>query len=203
MIGVLQPDRHARAARGEPRRHHAAADQRRAGHRSDTDATCVDARLHLRPYSEPAVRRRGGGGGLADRAAARRALRRRPAVDRRHAGRPASTRWRITGASWRSGRQPSARTVDRAKWRLVGLVHCRRDREQAYRDVEHGIEQWFRYFQAVAAFPQMAVEGGDVREMIDFVNDVRHRRDRHARQDAAAQIERLDRRSPTAASAAT
>jgi hypothetical protein len=32
------------------------------------------------------------------------------------------------------------------------------------------IEQWFRYFQNVAAFPQMAVEGGDVREMIDFVN---------------------------------
>ncbi|MGZ6675332.1 MAG: LLM class flavin-dependent oxidoreductase, partial [Solirubrobacteraceae bacterium] len=39
-----------------------------------------------------------------------------------------------------------------------------------YRDVEYGIEQWFRYFQKVAAFPQMAVEGGDVREMIDFVN---------------------------------
>ena len=33
-------------------------------------------------------------------------------------------------------------------------------REQAYRDVEYGIEQWFRYFQKVAAFPQMAVEGG-------------------------------------------
>src|SRR5207237_7934784 len=42
--------------------------------------------------------------------------------------------------------------------------------EQAYRDVEFGIEAWFRYFQQVAAFPQMVVLGGNVREMIDFVN---------------------------------
>jgi limonene 1,2-monooxygenase len=61
-------------------------------------------------------------------------------------------------------------TVDRSKWRLVGVMHVAETREQAYKDVEHGIEQWFRYFQRVAAFPQMAVEGGDVREMIDFVN---------------------------------
>jgi limonene 1,2-monooxygenase len=61
-------------------------------------------------------------------------------------------------------------TVSRRDWRLVGLMHIAETREQAYKDVEYGIEQWFRYFQKVAAFPQMAVEGGDVREMIDFVN---------------------------------
>src|ERR1700709_1453321 len=61
--------------------------------------------------------------------------------------------------------------VDRSKWRLVGLMHVAETREQAYKDVEYGIEQWFRYFQKVAAFPQMAVEGGDIREMIDFVNN--------------------------------
>src|SRR6201995_1321320 len=60
--------------------------------------------------------------------------------------------------------------ADRSKWRLVGPMHCAETKEQALRDVEYGIEQWFRYFQTVAAFPQMAVEGGDVREMIDFVN---------------------------------
>ena len=32
------------------------------------------------------------------------------------------------------------------------------------------MEQWFRYFQNVAAFPQMAVDGGNLDEMIDFVN---------------------------------
>jgi limonene 1,2-monooxygenase len=61
-------------------------------------------------------------------------------------------------------------TVDRDKWRLVGLVHVAETREQAYRDVEFGIEAWFRYFQEVAAFPQMVVLGGNVREMIEFVN---------------------------------
>ncbi|MCG8359346.1 MAG: LLM class flavin-dependent oxidoreductase, partial [Kiloniellales bacterium] len=63
------------------------------------------------------------------------------------------------------------KTVDRDKWRLVGLLHIAETREQAYRDVEYGIEHWFHYFQAVAAFPQMAVPGDNVKEMIDFVNE--------------------------------
>jgi limonene 1,2-monooxygenase len=62
-------------------------------------------------------------------------------------------------------------TPDRSGWRLVGLMHIAETREQAYREVEYGIEQWFRYFQKVAAFPQMAVEGGDLKEMIDFINE--------------------------------
>ena len=49
-------------------------------------------------------------------------------------------------------------------------MHVSETREQAYRDVEFGIEQWFRYFQTVAAFPQMAVSGTNIREMIEFVN---------------------------------
>ncbi|MDT7745620.1 MAG: limonene 1,2-monooxygenase, partial [Actinomycetota bacterium] len=60
---------------------------------------------------------------------------------------------------------------DRDKWRLVGLMHIAETKEQAYRDVEYAIEAWFRYFQKTAAFPQMAVEGGDVKEMIDFINE--------------------------------
>jgi limonene 1,2-monooxygenase len=40
----------------------------------------------------------------------------------------------------------------------------------ADRDVEYGIEHWFRYFQQVAAFPQMAVIGNSVGEMIEFIN---------------------------------
>jgi limonene 1,2-monooxygenase len=63
-------------------------------------------------------------------------------------------------------------TPDRAGWRLVGLMHVAETREQAYRDVEYGIEHWFNYFQKVAAFPQMAVgDSTDVRGMIDFIND--------------------------------
>jgi limonene 1,2-monooxygenase len=63
-------------------------------------------------------------------------------------------------------------TPDRSGWRLVGLMHIAETREQAYRDVEFGIEHWFNYFQKVAAFPQMAVtDSGDIKGMIDFVNE--------------------------------
>lgn len=62
-------------------------------------------------------------------------------------------------------------TVNRDKWRVVTLFHIAATKEQAYRDVEYGIEEWFRYFQQVAAFPQMDVRGNNVREMIDFIND--------------------------------
>jgi limonene 1,2-monooxygenase len=81
-------------------------------------------------------------------------------------------------------------SVDRSQWRLVGLMHVAETREQAYRDVEHGIEQWFRYFQKVAAFPQMAVAGGDVREMIDFVNEAGIGAI-GTPEDAAAQVQKL------------
>jgi limonene 1,2-monooxygenase len=63
------------------------------------------------------------------------------------------------------------KSVDRSKWRLVGPMHIADTMEQAARDVEYGIEHWFRYFQGVAAFPQMQVLGGNPKEMIDFIND--------------------------------
>ena len=62
------------------------------------------------------------------------------------------------------------KTADRNKWRLVGLCHIAETKMQAYRDVEYGIEHWFRYFQQVAAFPQMAVVGNSIGEMIEFIN---------------------------------
>ncbi|MDQ1074149.1 MULTISPECIES: LLM class flavin-dependent oxidoreductase [Microbacterium] len=63
------------------------------------------------------------------------------------------------------------KTVSRDQWRLATLFHLAETREQAYKDVAYGIEEWFRYWKDVVAFPQMAVEGENVREMIDFIND--------------------------------
>ena len=62
--------------------------------------------------------------------------------------------------------------VSRDKWRLVGMMHLAPTREQAYREVEHGIAAWFEYFQHTAAFPQMGMgDGTTVQEYIDFVNE--------------------------------
>jgi limonene 1,2-monooxygenase len=130
----------------------------------------IDARLHLRPYSEPHM----------DVAVAAVASPTGPRLAGRYGVGLLSVGATMTEAGFdalahhwnvmEERAETFGTEVDRAKWRLVGLMHIAETREQAYRDVEHGIEQWFRYFQKVAAFPQMAVEGGDVREMIDFVN---------------------------------
>ena len=61
--------------------------------------------------------------------------------------------------------------ADRSQWRLVGLMHIAETKEQAERDVEYGIRQWFDYFQHTAAFPQMDVGSADAaKEMVEFVN---------------------------------
>ena len=149
-----------------------------------------EARLHLRPYTEPHF----------DVAVAAVASPTGPRLAGRHGVGLLSIGATLTpdgfdalAHHWNVMEERAAAfgtTVDRAAWRLVGLMHIAETREQAYRDVEYGIEQWFRYFQKVAAFPQMAVEGGDVREMIDFVNSAGIGAIGTV-EDAAAQVERL------------
>jgi limonene 1,2-monooxygenase len=150
----------------------------------------IDARLHLRPYSDP----------LFDVAVAAVASPTGPRLAGRHGLGLLSIGATLTAEGfdalahhWGVMEERAAAfgtTVDRAKWRLVGLMHVAETREQAYKDVEHGIEQWFRYFQKVAAFPQMAVEGGDIKEMIDFINEAGVGAIGTV-EDAAAQVERL------------
>lgn len=61
--------------------------------------------------------------------------------------------------------------VDRRKWRLVGPMHVAETREQAERDMEHGMADWFRYFQHIAAFPHLGVQGNEVGEMIRWIRE--------------------------------
>ncbi|OBG79153.1 LLM class flavin-dependent oxidoreductase [Mycobacterium sp. E3305] len=61
--------------------------------------------------------------------------------------------------------------VDRKNWSLVGLFHLAETEKQAREEVKFGIEPWFRYFQKVAAFPQMTMPGEQLDEMIDVIND--------------------------------
>lgn len=131
--------------------------------------TLDEARLHLRPYSDP----------LFDVAVAATSSPTGARLAGRHGagmlslGATLSVGMDVLAHHWSILEQQAAehgQTADRSKWRLVGLMHLAETEEQARKDVEYGITQWFRYFQHVAAFPQMAVEGGDVDEMIDFVN---------------------------------
>jgi limonene 1,2-monooxygenase len=61
--------------------------------------------------------------------------------------------------------------VNRKNWTLVGPFHIAETDEQARADVKFGIEPWFRYFQRVAAFPQMTMQGDRLDEMIDIINN--------------------------------
>lgn len=152
-----------------------------------------DARLHLRPYSDP----------LFDVSVAAVASPAGPQLAGKHGigllsiGATQAAGFDALAMHWDVMEERAAHfgtTVDRSKWRLVGLMHIAETREQAYRDVEYGIEQWFEYFQAVAAFPQMAVGGGNIKEMIDFVNDT-GLGSIGTVDDAVAQIERLQAQS--------
>lgn len=130
-----------------------------------------DARLHLRPYSNP----------LFDVAVPAVASPSGPRLAGKHGigllsiGATQSEGFDVLGLHWEVMEERAATfgtVADRSKWRLVGLMHIAETREQAYRDVEHGIVQWFDYFQHTAAFPQMDVgDSGAVREAIDFVNE--------------------------------
>lgn len=129
-----------------------------------------DARLHLRPYSNP----------LFDVAVAAVAsptgakLAGRHGVGMLSIGATLASGFDALALHWNVLQEEArahGKSVDRSKWRLVGPMHIADSVEQAYRDVQYGIEHWFRYLQGVAAFPQMQVLGDNPKEMIDFIND--------------------------------
>jgi limonene 1,2-monooxygenase len=59
--------------------------------------------------------------------------------------------------------------ADRQGWRLVGPMHLAETKAQAYRDVEHGIAEWFWFMRDVSAVPQFKVSGKTVNECIEFI----------------------------------
>ncbi|MGA7053097.1 MAG: LLM class flavin-dependent oxidoreductase, partial [Mycobacterium sp.] len=54
---------------------------------------------------------------------------------------------------------------------LVSLFHIAETEKQAREEVKFGMAPWFRYFQKVAAFPQMEMPGEQLDEMIDVINN--------------------------------
>ncbi|CAN5831386.1 LLM class flavin-dependent oxidoreductase [soil metagenome] len=162
---------------------------------SETKAwTIRDARLHLRPYSDPVFE-------VAVPAVASPSgprLAGRYGLGLLSIGATQSAGFDALSLHWDVMEERAATfgtVADRSKWRLVGLMHIAETREQARNDVAFGIGAWFDYFQKTAAFPQMAVgEGTEVDELIDFVNDSGLGSIGTA-DDAAEQIDRLQKQS--------
>lgn len=78
----------------------------------------------------------------------------------------------VLGAHWQTLEERAARfgrTADRRRWRLVGPMHIRETEEQAREDVEHGLADWVRYFQEVAALP-IAPQTADHATLVDAMN---------------------------------
>jgi limonene 1,2-monooxygenase len=153
-----------------------------------------DARLHIRPYTHPHPE-------IAIAAVASPAG---PRLAGRYGhgllsiGATTAAGFDVLGLHWDVMEERAAHygvQVDRNAWRLVGLMHLAETREQAYKDVEHGMLDWFDYFQHTAAFPQMAVgDGTTVRECIEFINETGLGAI-GTPDDAIAQIERLVKQS--------
>ena len=127
-----------------------------------------DAHLHLRPYSNP----------LFDVAVAAVASPSGPRLAGKHGvgllslGATQTAGFDSLGLHWNVMEEQAAfygTKADRAKWRLVGIVHCAETKAQAYKDVEYGIAHWFNYFKTIAGLPHMSVAGNSISEMTEFV----------------------------------
>ena len=131
--------------------------------------TLRDARLQLRPYSDPCF----------EVAVAAQISPSGPRLAGKHGlsllsiGATSAGGFDILGAHWDVMEERSAEigtTVDRRSWRLVGPMHIADTREQAVADVAFGLPQWLDYFQRVAALP-LGVESDDPAEMAQAMND--------------------------------
>ena len=128
-----------------------------------------NARLHLRPYSDFEVAIAAVASPSGPRLAGKHGL------GLLSIGATQAAGFDVLGLHWDVMEERAATfgsRVDRAKWRLVGMCHVAETKDQARKDVQYGMAQWFDYFQHTAAFPQMDVgTSKTVDEMIDFVVD--------------------------------
>jgi limonene 1,2-monooxygenase len=130
--------------------------------------TLQDARLQLRPYSEPNIE-------VAVAASI-------SPTGAKAAGKyglgllsiAATTRqgFDAIGTHWKTWNEVAAQhgnTADRARWRLVGPMHLAATKEQARRDVEYGIVPFSTYFTHV--LPAGPTRGETAEEIIDNVDE--------------------------------
>jgi limonene 1,2-monooxygenase len=147
-----------------------------------------DARLQLRPYSDPTLEMAVAAqvSPAGPRAAGRFGL------GLLSIGATSRGGFDVLGSHWSVMEERAAEfgsTVDRRKWRLVGPMHIAETEEQARKNVQFGLPDWAGYFRNVAALP-LGPDTDDPDELVDAMNgsglSVIGTPDQ-----AAAQIERL------------
>lgn len=133
--------------------------------------TLVDATLQLRPYTEPcfeiavAATASPTGARLAGRRGV--SLISLGATTTQGGFDALAYHWGIATERAAAAGRPAP---DRATWRLVTNVHVAETREQAYRDVEFGLQSWVKHLGDNAAVPGMELPSGSTRELADFLN---------------------------------
>jgi limonene 1,2-monooxygenase len=126
--------------------------------------TVRDARLQLRPYSDPCfdIAVAASFSPTGARAAGRHGIGMLSVAATARQGMDLlAHHWDL----WEELGAESGHPADRSKWRLVGPMHLAETREQAERDVEYGIAQFSRYFTHV--LPAGPVQGDTAAEIIE------------------------------------
>jgi len=153
--------------------------------------TLQNARLHITPYSRPAV----------EMAVASQISPTGATAAGRHGigllsiGATTAGGFNALASNWAICEQTArdcGKTVDRRNWRLVGPVHVAETREKARENVKFGLRKWLFYFQEVAALALAPfADGSDpVDALVDSGMAVVG-----TPEDCIAQIERLQKQS--------
>jgi limonene 1,2-monooxygenase len=126
--------------------------------------TVRDARLQLRPYSDPCfdIAVAASFSPTGARAAGKHGIGMLSVAATAKQGMDLlAHHWNL----WQELGDESGHPADRSKWRLVGPMHLAETREQAEREVEYGIAQFSRYFTHV--LPAGPVQGDTAAEIIE------------------------------------
>ena len=137
--------------------------------RTSDSFTLRDARLNLRPYTQPCFEIAAAAtvSPAGPRAAGRFGLSLLSVAATQAAS------FEVLNQHWAIMEDRAAEfgtQVDRADWRLVGPMHIAETREQARREVQFGLPDWVDYFRNVGSLP-LAPEEAEGEDLVDALEE--------------------------------
>ena len=61
--------------------------------------------------------------------------------------------------------------ADRDAWRIVNIMHLAKTKDQAIKDIQHGLKDWCEYIKYTAAAPQIQVSDNDISGYLEWIGD--------------------------------